>query len=960
MRKAFMDKKAVALILFFFLAFASSVQATSKQTEVQVDLINGDAAYLTVEDQEKLAQILKEIESWVKARDSALTEQEELALKNYDLSTLVQNQILFTGEDLFVPGMPGMQSVAEQAATVAGLLASAQSGVEQADQHIAQLRDDYAQVLSQATAQTALPDTMTLTSVTETDSGYIIQAKATGNLAITSGSNSVILHPDTTVFILADKDDGAWLVDVIEGTADFDMHDTGTVVMVQESVVDYKHTSFSVTAKGDRFTASAYEGELFVWGFHTKNNYSLQVIPPSFQSSFDANGTSDGANPTVDAEALKVIATKPDAGQNISSIRPIVRLFFNKPIGSINQSTITLNSAGNTVAGQLFKSGINKLEFVPDGPLAKGTYFLSASGVQDVSGAKMAPYSSNFTVQCSQPDAPYILSKPRLYNFTKTFYFHNNGPETMNNFNFTLSLLRNDTNTFAWLKSFSTPPQSQSQDAAGNLYATWVPGQLRRGESLNISVNYLVFSVGIDYFSTLPLASNISPQASDYTKSAPDIESTDSRIQAITRQNTKGPAAADALGLYNWVRKNIRYDYSLSQSEGAIPTLGNGTGVCFGYATLYAALARASNIPTKYVSGWALWQDNESTEDGHAWNKVYLDGRWLPVDATWATGVSDYFAVADNRHIAEYEGVGTESQEGPHYTYVTTLPGYESNTSISYQVLDPALLSVQGEFFSQLQYALLVAQYKNELETRLGWMDQRKSWCDEYDGAAVSANALTLYGAEKENESVALLKAYTAPALNSLAADAGEYADSQLKTRKDLEDMGWNFRTGTNQAELLAAKGYLSVASNATATGNYPAALQYSRLALDLLENTTIYLPPTIISTLNTSQFNDTNMSDLALTYLQTTGAKENLPAGDVDPLAVIMVVAAMLAVPLILLALFLFWAWMLWDCLTRKDFACFGRLSWVLIIVLGSAVGALIYFFEERQGAAKKAGKRS
>jgi len=974
-----MDKKAVALILFLFLAFAASVQATSKQTEVQVDLINGDAAYLTVQDQAKLEQISKKLEEWKEDRRVADEQRAQMQLLYFKLLQIQAQQVHFTGEDMFRSGMPSTESVTTQVGIAKALFESAQEGVEIANKEIAYYQKEYEQVLSKASAETVIPKVATLTSVTEASMGYIIKAKVNSHLAITSGGNSVLLHPNSEVFMVVNKHDGAWLVDVLQGTADFNMQATGTIILVQKSIVDYQHTSFSVTAKDNGFTVSAYEGDLSVWGFDTKNNYSLPMDLPTFQAEFDSNGTSEGAKPTVDAEALKVIATKPDSGRNISSIRPIVGLFFNKPIGSINESTILLNAAGSTVSGQVFKSGINKLEFIPDGPLAKGTYVLSASGVQDNAGAKMEPHSSNFTIQCSQPDAQYVLSEPRLYNFTKTFYFRNLGPETMNDFNFTLSLLRNDTNTFAWLKSFSTPPQSQSKDAAGNLYATWLPGQLKKGESLNVSVNYLVFSVGIDYFSTLSLSGNESPKAGEYTKSSQNIESTDSRIRSIALQNTKGPGPAGALGLYDWVRRNIRYDYSLSQSEGALPTLGNGTGVCFGYATLYAALARAALIPTKYVSGWALWQDNETTADGHAWDKVYIDGRWLPVDATWATGVSDYFAVADNRHIAEYEGVGTKSGEGYHYTYRDADPGYETNTSISYQVLDPSLLSASGEFFSQLQYALLVAQYKNELETRLGWLGQRKSWCDEYDGAAVSANALSLYASGKENESVALLKAYTGPTLNLLAAGAGEYADSQLKTRKDLEDMGWHFQSDTGRPELLAAKGYLSAASNATATGNYSAALQYSRLALDVISSSTIYMPPSIVTILNesqfydadlntgqlmnASQFNDTNMSELALSYLQTVQAGGNKPAADVDTVTVVLVLAALVAVPLILLALFAFWVWMLWDCLCRKEFARFGRLSWVLIIVLGSAIGALVYFFvernAERQGTAKKAAKK-
>ncbi|MEM4554684.1 MAG: transglutaminase-like domain-containing protein [Candidatus Anstonellaceae archaeon] len=83
-----------------------------------------------------------------------------------------------------------------------------------------------------------------------------------------------------------------------------------------------------------------------------------------------------------------------------------------------------------------------------------------------------------------------------------------------------------------------------------------------------------------------------------------------------------------------WVHQNIRYDETyIGKKSDALSVLKNREGVCFEYATLFAALARAAGIPTKYVSGY-VYSEKYGTWLGHVWNEVYI-GKWVPVDATW-------------------------------------------------------------------------------------------------------------------------------------------------------------------------------------------------------------------------------------------------------------------------------------------------------------------------------------
>ena len=90
-----------------------------------------------------------------------------------------------------------------------------------------------------------------------------------------------------------------------------------------------------------------------------------------------------------------------------------------------------------------------------------------------------------------------------------------------------------------------------------------------------------------------------------------------------------------------WVASNITYDYDkaaeLSGTSGYVPspdeTLASGTGICFDYASLSAAMLRSLGIPCKVVTGYV-------SPDGvyHAWNLVYIDGSWTSVEFSVRAG----------------------------------------------------------------------------------------------------------------------------------------------------------------------------------------------------------------------------------------------------------------------------------------------------------------------------------
>jgi len=88
-----------------------------------------------------------------------------------------------------------------------------------------------------------------------------------------------------------------------------------------------------------------------------------------------------------------------------------------------------------------------------------------------------------------------------------------------------------------------------------------------------------------------------------------------------------------------YVTANIAYDYNrASQITGGeitsyIPdiddVLDKKLGICFDYSAVVACMLRSQGIPTQLVMGYVGSQY-------HAWNRVFVDGKWGRLDATFA------------------------------------------------------------------------------------------------------------------------------------------------------------------------------------------------------------------------------------------------------------------------------------------------------------------------------------
>ncbi len=95
--------------------------------------------------------------------------------------------------------------------------------------------------------------------------------------------------------------------------------------------------------------------------------------------------------------------------------------------------------------------------------------------------------------------------------------------------------------------------------------------------------------------------------------------------------------------LYSWIGSNITYDYDKAtrvlnsenvKNSGAICAYEERNGICFDYACLYVAMARATNLKVRLITGEAY---NGDEYISHAWNEVYLsdENKWIKVDPTF-------------------------------------------------------------------------------------------------------------------------------------------------------------------------------------------------------------------------------------------------------------------------------------------------------------------------------------
>jgi transglutaminase-like putative cysteine protease len=104
-------------------------------------------------------------------------------------------------------------------------------------------------------------------------------------------------------------------------------------------------------------------------------------------------------------------------------------------------------------------------------------------------------------------------------------------------------------------------------------------------------------------------------------------------------------------GICNWIYEHLDYvPGTTDASSTALDVLVQSAGVCRDYAHLGIALCRASGIPARYVSGYAVGLE---PPDFHGFFEAYFGERWYLFDATRMASVDRLVRVATGRDAAD-------------------------------------------------------------------------------------------------------------------------------------------------------------------------------------------------------------------------------------------------------------------------------------------------------------------
>ena len=192
-------------------------------------------------------------------------------------------------------------------------------------------------------------------------------------------------------------------------------------------------------------------------------------------------------------------------------------------------------------------------------------------------------------------------------------------------------------------------PDEMREDDLGNVYAYFDLTGLRPNQDFKVTVKR--DSKIKSYDELIPARTNsvVNAENEIFLEPSEYIESDDpeliSKAKQITEDATTDYKKAEAI--FEYVNVNMSYDESSAYAnKGALSALKNMKGVCEEFTTLFVAMCRAVNIPSRAIEGYQV-EDVVSgdTASGdvvigqkllnHVWAEIYLDEfGWVPVEPT--------------------------------------------------------------------------------------------------------------------------------------------------------------------------------------------------------------------------------------------------------------------------------------------------------------------------------------
>jgi transglutaminase-like putative cysteine protease len=244
---------------------------------------------------------------------------------------------------------------------------------------------------------------------------------------------------------------------------------------------------------------------------------------------------------------------------------------------------------------------------------------------------------------------------PKNFHLTETILFANGGENDAKEATLIMPLAQTIL-PFQKIKSLELTPKNYEiiTDELGNRYAKYKFSDFK-GAAGQFSAQSKEIIIKADYLYELyqfkdDLSSCDGGQITSDLEAETDVDVEDPTIVNLAKTITanKKNDCQKARSIYDYLQQKLTYE--MYSSVGALLTLEFGQGNCVGYSDLYAALSRATKIPTRIYTGIIYRTDtSDPNMIKHNWNHIYLPGiGFTPVDATLgdAAGEEDRFFAA--------------------------------------------------------------------------------------------------------------------------------------------------------------------------------------------------------------------------------------------------------------------------------------------------------------------------
>jgi hypothetical protein len=154
-----------------------------------------------------------------------------------------------------------------------------------------------------------------------------------------------------------------------------------------------------------------------------------------------------------------------------------------------------------------------------------------------------------------------------------------------------------------------------------------------------------------------------------------------------------GDEMRQAESIYLWIKLNIRYDFAEFAERSSSPgkndpihiedVLANRMGVCDEFSTLAQKMFEKAGIRCAFIGGRAKQGGDQFFQSvdtlRHAWNAIFLGGKWSLIDCTWASLSNAYGDSSDYYFMtAPEELIYSHYPDEEKWALLSNVPSYDA------------------------------------------------------------------------------------------------------------------------------------------------------------------------------------------------------------------------------------------------------------------------------------------